>query len=176
MDAKTPGQLVTQLNTMRKKLAEIDDQWETYRSQWASYLDKATQMWVSHVEAFESGEAQFAERRKTAVTNLQTTRAALHDAHMRTMEMDGGEKVDYDMETAKAELDASMTVDEEQTMDTGLDQIKADLTGIVRQVRTTMQDRINKRDRSRSRGAEPAEVEVEILEPAEKKVRDSPKP
>ena len=101
MDAKTHGQLVTQLNNMRKKLAEIDEEWETYRSQWATYLDKASQMWVSHVEAFESGETQFAERRKLAVANMQTTRAALHEAHLRTMEMAGGEKSDFDLETPR---------------------------------------------------------------------------
>ena len=69
--------MVAQLNTMRKKLNQIDEEWEAYRTQWANYLDKATQMWMSHVESYEQGEIKFAERRSEALQNLKTTRAAL---------------------------------------------------------------------------------------------------
>ena len=105
--AKTHSQLVSQLNTMRKKLAEIDEQWESYRQQWADYLDKASQMWISHVEEFEQGETQFAERRGEALRNLQTTREALHDAHQRTMGQDV--LATNDIDSAQEALDATMT-------------------------------------------------------------------
>ena len=177
MDSKTHGQLVNQLNNMRKKLMEIDEQWETYRNQWASYLDKASQMWVSHVESFEDGETKFAERRRIALSNLQTTRAALHEAHLKTMELESGEKKEYDMENAKEALDESMKVDEEDLSDSRLGQIKDDLTGIVQKVKTTIEERISKRDRSRSRTrASAQEDDVEILEPVDKRPRDSPVP
>lgn len=171
VDAKTHSQLVSQLNTMRKKLNEIDEQWEAYRNQWANYLDKASQMWMSHVESFEDGEHKFAERRKEALQRLQATRSALHEAHQRTMEQDGLER--SDIENAKEALDASMSVDEQEDSESQLGQIKDDLTGIVRQVRSTIEERIRKRDRSNAREGPVDADEVEVVEPADKKQRDS---
>ena len=174
VDAKTHGQLVAQLNTTRKKLNQIDEEWEAYRTQWANYLDKATQMWMSHVESYETGETKFAERRSEALQNLKATRAALHDAHLRTMEQDvlGTSAI----ETAQAALDESMFVEEPAELGTGFTQIKQELTGVVQQVKNTIEARIRKRDRSQSRvteldTAEPQEVE--IIEPMDKKPRDS---
>ena len=63
-DAKSHKQLVDLLKAARKKLADLDEQWEAYRVQWATYIDKASQMWLSHVEAFEHGESKFAEKRQ----------------------------------------------------------------------------------------------------------------
>ena len=173
MDSKTHGQLVSALNNMRKKLNEIDEQWEAYRNQWANYLDKATQMWMSHVESFEHGELKFAERRKEALNNLKATRTALHEAHMRTMEQDVVERKDFDIENAKEALDASMSVDEPEDNSSSLGQIKDGLTGLVQQVKTTIEERIRKRDRSRSRTRAPVDDEVEIVEQPDKKHRDS---
>ena len=172
VDAKTHSQLVSQLNTTRKKLNEIDEQWEAYRNQWANYLDKASQMWMSHVESFEDGENKFATRRKEALQKLQATRSALHEAHQRTMEQDGGLER-HDIENAKEALDASMSVEEPEEAESQLVQIKEDLTGIVRQVRSTIEERIRKRDRSRPREASAEIEEVEVVEPADKKQRDS---
>jgi len=177
VDAKTHSQLVSQLNNMRKKLSEIDEQWESYRQQWADYLDKATQMWMSHVEEFEKGEARFAERRGEALRNLQTTREALHDAHQRTMGQDV--LASNDIDSAQEALDATMTVGENDStgMQTSFAQIKENLNGVVQQVRNTIEEKIKKRERSRSRGhqgdgsGDPPDVEV--VEPADKKVRDS---
>ena len=174
VDAKTHGQLVAQLNTMRKKLNQIDEEWEAYRTQWANYLDKATQMWMSHVESYEQGEIKFAERRSEALQNLKTTRAALHDAHLKTMEQDvlGTSAI----ETAQAALDESMFVEEPAEFGPGLTKIKEELTGVVQQVKNTIEDRIRKRDRSQTRaqGPEAAESqEVEVIEPADKRPRDS---
>ena len=153
------------------KLNEIDEQWEAYRNQWANYLDKASQMWMSHVESFEDGENKFAARRKEALQKLQSTRSALHEAHQRTMEQDGLER--HDIENAKEGLDASMSVEEQEESESQLVQIKEDLTGIVRQVRTTIEERIKKRERSRPREASADVEEVEVVEPADKKQRDS---
>ena len=172
VDAKTHSQLVSRLNTMRKKLNEIDEQWEAYRNQWANYLDEASQMWMSHVESFEDGENKFATRRKEALQKLQATRSALHEAHQRTMEQDGGLER-HDIENAKEALDASMSVEEPEEAESQLVQIKEDLTGIVRQVRSTIEERIRKRDRSRPREASAEIEEVEVVEPADKKQRDS---
>ena len=177
VDAKTHSQLVSQLNNMRKKLSEIDEQWESYRQQWADYLDKATQMWMSHVEEFEQGEAQFAERRGEALRNLQTTREALHDAHQRTMGQDV--LASNDIDSAQEALDATMTVGENDStgMQTSFAQIKENLNGVVQQVRSTIEEKIRKRDRSRSRGhhadGNGDHPDVEVVEPADKKVRDS---
>ena len=174
VDAKTHGQLVAQLNTMRKKLNQIDEEWEAYRTQWANYLDKATQMWMSHVESYEIGETKFAERRSEALQNLKTTRAALHEAHIKTMEQDvlGSSAI----ETAQAALDESMFVEEPAEIGPGLTQIKADLTGVVQQVKNTIEERIRKRDRSQPRATEPEAADpqdVEVIEPADKRPRDS---
>ena len=147
VDAKTHSQLVSQLNNTRKKLSEIDEQWEAYRQQWADYLDKATQMWMSHVEEFEQGELRFAERRGEALRNLQTTREALHDAHQRTMGQDVLESTE--IETAQEALDATMTVDENDAagVQTSFAQIKENLNGVVQQVRSTIEEKIKKRER-----------------------------
>ena len=106
VDAKSHSQLVSQLNNIRKKLMEIDEQWAAYRDQWAAYLDKATQMWMAHVEEFEQGELRFAEKRNEALHSLHSTRDALQDAHRRTMDQDV--LASNDIATAQEALDASM--------------------------------------------------------------------
>ena len=120
------------------------------------------------------GETKFAERRSEALQNLKATRAALHDAHLRTMEQDvlGTSAI----ETAQAALDESMFVEEPAELGTGFSQIKEELTGVVKQVKDTIEARIRKRDRSQSRATELNQAEpqeVEILEPLDKKPRDS---
>ena len=115
---------------MRKKLNQIDDEWEAYRTQWANYLDKATQIWMSHVESYEMGETKSAERRSEALQNLKTTRAALHEAHLKTMQQDAlGTSA---IETAQAALDDSMLVEESTEIGTGFTQIKEELTRVDR--------------------------------------------
>ena len=142
------------------------------------YLDKATQMWMSHVEEFEKGEAQFAERRGDALRNLQTTREALHDAHQRTMGQDV--LASNDIDSAQEALDATMTVGRETTPQ-GCRQAlpKSRRTSMVwcSRFAALSRRRSGKRDRSRSRGhhgdGDGDHPDVEVVEPADKKVRDS---
>jgi hypothetical protein len=62
-------------------------------------------------------------------------------------------------------------------MQTSFAQIKENLNGVVQQVRSTIEEKIRKRDPSRSRGHHGDGVghhpDVEVVEPADKKVRDS---
>eukprot|EP00435_Cladocopium_sp_Y103_P016809 s2841_g4.t1 len=170
VDSKSHKQLVDQLREARKKLSQLDDQWEAYRVQWANYIDKASQMWLSHVEAFETGEKKFAERRREAMSHLQQTRIALHDVHQRTMEDGlGGIEVEHVQEA----LDATMKMEEQEGPETtnSFDHIKAELTGVVQQVKSTIEEKLKKRERSQPPRGEVADVE--ILEPVNKQARDS---
>ena len=174
VDAKSHSQLVSQLNNIRKKLTEIDEQWAAYRDQWAAYLDKATQMWMAHVEEFEQGELRLAERRNEALHSLHSTRDALQDAHRRTMDQDVLES--NDIATAQEALDASMNIEEEDGLgvQSSFAQIKENLTGVVQQVKNTIEGKIKKRERALGGSAEAPDVE--IVEPADRKSRDSDQP
>jgi dihydrofolate reductase len=171
-DAKSHKQLVDMLKAARKKLAELDEQWEAYRVQWAAYIDKASQMWLSHVEAFEHGESKFAEKRQEAMQHLQQTRARLHDIHMRTME-EGNSLEGAQVETAQEPLDSTMKLEEQDgsEVESNFTQIKADLTGVVKQVKDTIEEKLTKRRRIAPR--QPEQDDVEILEPGDKRTRDS---
>jgi hypothetical protein len=50
-------------------------------------------------------------------------------------------------------------------------QIKENLTGVVKQVKSTIEDKIKKRERAPGGGADAPDVEV--VEPVDKKSRDS---
>lgn len=175
-DAKSHKQLIDQLKTARKRLSDLDEQWEAYRVQWASYIEKASQLWLSHVEDFETGETKFVEKRKDLLQHLQDTRLRLHEVHMRTMEQgsDGAEEGGADVATAQEALDAAMQFEEQETpvLDQDFAKIKKELTGVVKQVKDTIEDKLRGRDRSRSRSKKEPD-EVEILEPAPKRTRDS---
>lgn len=176
-DAKSHKQLIDQLKTVRKKLSDLDEQWEAYRIQWASYIEKASQLWLSHVEDFESGETKFTEKRKDMMQTLQETRHRLHEVHMRTMEQgtedgEGGP----DMEIAQEALDATKQLEEQGTpvLDSDFSQLKKELTGVVQHVKDTIEEKIRNRDRSRSRSKKEKEPDdVEIVEPQPKRSRDS---
>ena len=82
------------------------------------------------------------------------------------------------MLSAQAALDNAMNVEEQDLVASheNLAQAKEQLVGIVAQVKNTIEARIRKRDRSQTRvteldTAEPQEVE--IIEPMDKKPRDS---
>ena len=175
-DAKSHKQLIDQLKTARKRLSDLDEQWEAYRVQWASYIEKASQLWLSHLEDFETGETKFVEKRKDLLQHLQDTRLRLHEVHMRTMEQgsDGAEEGGADVATAQEALDATMQFEEQETpvLDQDFAKIKKELTGVVKQVKDTIEDKLRGRDRSRSRSKKEPD-EVEILEPAPKRTRDS---
>ena len=172
-DAKSHKQPIDQLKAARKKLADLDEQWEAYRVQWASYIEKASQLWLSHVEDFEAGETKFAEKRKETMSHLQDTRHRLHEVHMRTMEQ-GAEDGGTDMEVAQEALEATKQLEEQETpgLDSDFSQIKKELTGVVKQVKDTIEEKLRGRDRSRSRSKKEPE-DVEILEPMPKRSRDS---
>jgi hypothetical protein len=172
-DAKSHKQLIDQLKTARKKLSDLDEQWEAYRVQWASYIEKASQLWLSHVEDFETGETKFVEKRKEMLQHLQDTRLRLHEVHMRAMEQ-GTEDGGADVATAQEALDSTMQFEEQETpaLDQDFAQIKKELTGVVKQVKDTIEDKIRGRDRSRSRSKKEPD-EVEVIEPMPKRSRDS---
>ena len=169
-DAKSHRQLVDLLKAARKKLADLDEQWEAYRVQWATYIDKASQMWLSHVEAFEHGESKFAEKRQEALQHLQQTRARLHETHMRTME-EGSSLEGAQVETAQEALDATMKLFDEpdgSEVESNFAQLKAELTGVVKQVKDTIEEKSSKRHRLTP--PRPADQEdVEIVEPGDKR-------
>ena len=172
-DAKSHKQLVDLLKAARKKLADLDEQWEAYRVQWAAYIDKASQMWLSHVESFEHGEGKFAEKRQEALQHLQQTRARLHEIHMRTME-EGSSLEGAQVENAQEALDATMKLDEQDgsEVESNFTQLKADLTGVVKQVKDTIEEKLSKRRRLTP--PRPADLEdVEVVEPGDKRTRDS---
>ena len=172
-DAKSHKQLVDLLKAARKKLADLDEQWEAYRVQWAAYIDKASQMWLSHVESFEHGESKFAEKRQEALQHLQQTRARLHEIHMRTME-EGSSLEGAQVENAQEALDATMKLDEQDgsEVESNFTQLKADLTGVVKQVKDTIEEKLSKRRRLAP--PRPADLEdVEVVEPGDKRTRDS---
>ena len=172
-DAKSHKQLVGLLKAARKKLADLDEQWEAYRVQWAAYIDKASQMWLSHVESFEHGEGKFAEKRQEALQHLQQTRARLHEIHMRTME-EGSSLEGAQVENAQEALDATMKLDEQDgsEVESNFTQLKADLTGVVKQVKDTIEEKLSKRRRLTP--PRPADLEdVEVVEPGDKRTRDS---
>eukprot|EP00435_Cladocopium_sp_Y103_P015830 s1892_g3.t3 len=122
-DSRSHKQLVDQLRDARKKLTQLDEQWEAYRVQWANYIDKASQMWLSHVETYEEGENKFAEKRREALQHVQQTRTRLHEVHQRTME--DGNVGGVEAETAQEALDAAMTLDEtDPGFESGFSQIK----------------------------------------------------
>ena len=156
-----------------QKLADLDEQWEAYRVQWAAYIDKASQMWLSHVESFEHGEGKFAEKRQEALQHLQQTRARLHEIHMRTME-EGSSLEGAQVENAQEALDATMKLDEQDgsEVESNFTQLKADLTGVVKQVKDTIEEKLSKRRRLTP--PRPADLEdVEVVEPGDKRTRDS---
>eukprot|EP00435_Cladocopium_sp_Y103_P007020 s3230_g2.t1 len=171
-DTKSHSKLISQLNAARKKLSALDEEWEAYRFQWAGYLDKATQMWISHVEAYENGETKFAEKRKEALQVVQHTRVLLHEAHLRTMEHEGAIGRS-EIESAQEALDATMKVEEAEDPATqnNLAQIKAELTGVVRQVKDTIEAKLKKRDRSTPSKEADAD-EVEVVEPQDKRLKE----
>ena len=172
-DAKSHKQLVDLLQAARKKLADLDEQWEAYRVQWAAYIDKASRMWLSHVESFEHGESKFAEKRQEALQHLQQTQARLHEIHMRTME-EGSSLEGAQVETAQEALDATMKLDEPDgsEVESNFTQLKADLTGVVTQVKDTIEEKLSKRRRLAP--PRPADSEdVEVVEPGDKRTRDS---
>lgn len=173
-DAKTYKQLIDQLKTARRKLSELDQQWEQYRVQWASYMEKASQLWLTQVEDFEAGENRFTEKRKETLLHLQQTRQRLHDVHKRTMES-GLDMGTADVEKAQEAMDDTMQIEtqDDPSTDTNLTQLKDGLTGVVKQVKTTIEARLKKRERSVPRTPDDA---VEVVEPADKRNRDSTEP
>ena len=81
---------------------------------------------------------------------------------MRTME-EGSSLEGAQVETAQEALDATMKLDEPDgsEVESNFAQLKAELTGVVKQVKDTIEDKIKGRDRSRSRSKkEPDDVEV----------------
>ena len=88
-DAKSYKQLIYLLTQARKKLSDIEEQWDAFRSQWTAYLDTATKMWTSHIDSYEEGETKFSQKRKEAAEHLQQVRTQLHEIHVRTMSVEG---------------------------------------------------------------------------------------
>ena len=174
-DAKSYKQLIYMLTQARKKLSDIEDQWDTFRTQWSAYLDNATKMWTAHIDSYEEGETKFYEKRKEAAQYLQQVRAQLHDIHVRTMAVEGGTVPTGELQEGQTALDATMTIMDmdDATPQPQLDQLKTDLKGVVQKVKDTIEEKMHKRPlASRSGDGE----DVQIVEPADKKQRDSNMP
>eukprot|EP00435_Cladocopium_sp_Y103_P064835 s146_g26.t1 len=157
-EAKSYHQLVSATKTAKKKLLDLEEQWEAFRTQWTQYLDKATKMWIAHIDSYEEGEKKFAEKHREAAEYLQQVCGQLHAIHIRTMEgtLSAGE-----LQEGQTALDASMQIEE---MDDAINQphliqLKTDLKGVVQKVRDTIDKKITKRSLS-TRQAEGDEVEV----------------
>lgn len=170
-DAKSYRHQVSLLDKARKKLSDIEEQWEAFRTQWTSYLDNATKMWTAHIESYEEGEHKFSQKRKEAAVHLQQVRTQLHEIHMRTMAAEGAVP-QGELQEGQTALDATMSIAE---MDDVADQpqfsqLKSDLRGVVQRVKDTIEEKMTKRSVA-TRMAEGDEIE--IVEPADKKQRDS---
>ena len=92
---------------------------------------------------------------------------------MRTMEQ-GTAQGSAEVANAQEALDATMQIEEQEhpMEDTNFAQIRQELTGVVQQVKSTIEDRIKKRDRSRSRARKEADA-VETVEIQEKEPQNS---
>ena len=165
-DSKNYKQLVGLLEKARKKLSDIEEQWETFRNQWATYLDNAQKMWISHIDSYEEGETKFAQKRREAAETVQQVRAQLHDVHVRTMALEGVSQ--GELQEGQSALDATMIIED---LDDVIDppqfaQLRDDLKGVVQRVKDSIEEKMTKRTLSvRERDGE----DVQILEPADKK-------
>ena len=165
-DSKSYKQLVGLLEKARKKLSDIEEQWETFRNQWATYLDNAQKMWISHIDSYEEGETKFSQKRREAAEHVQQVRAQLHDVHVRTMAQEGVSQ--GELQEGQSALDATMVIED---LDDAIDppqfaELRDELKGVVQRVKTSIEEKMTKRTfAARDKDAE----EVEILEPADKK-------
>ena len=170
-DAKSYKNLVGLLEKARKKLNDIEEQWETFRGQWSNYLDSATKMWTAHIDSYEEGELKFAEKRKEAALYLQYIRTNLHEIHVKTMSSEGfvppGE-----LQEGQTALDATMGITEAASVvdQPQFGQLKTELTGVVQRVKNTIEEKMSKRSHKETdQGGD----EVQVLEPVDKRPRDS---
>eukprot|EP00435_Cladocopium_sp_Y103_P045276 s1980_g12.t6 len=169
-DAKSYHQLVSSVKTAKKRLLDIEEQWEAFRSQWTQYLDKATKMWTAHIDSYEEGENKFAEKRQEAADHLQQVRGQLHAIHVRTME---GTVTKGELQEGQTALDATMLIEEMDNVaaQPQFCQLKTDLKGAVQRVCETIEEKMGKRSMtSRSHDGDMIDLENQ---PAEKKQRDS---
>lgn len=167
-DAKSYKQLIYLLTQARKKLSDIEEQWDSFRAQWTGYLDTATKMRTSHIDSYEEGETKFSQKRKEAAEHLQQVRTQLHEIHIRTMSLEGsvpqGELQEGQTALDDTMIIADMDVISEQPQ---FQQLKTELHGAVQKVRETIEEKMAKRRRISERT--PGD-EVEILEPRESQV------
>lgn len=166
-DAKSYKQLIYLLTQARKKLSDIEEQWDSFRAQWTGYLDTATKMWTSHIDSYEEGETKFSQKRKEAAEHLQQVRTQLHEIHIRTMSLEGSVPQGQ-LQEGQTALDdtmiiADMDVISEQPQ---FKQLKSELHGAVQKVRETIEEKMAKRRRISEKTGE----EVELVEPRDSHV------
>ena len=170
-DARSYKQLIYLLTQARKKLSDIEEQWDSFRSQWSEYLDSATKMWTAHIDSYEEGEQKFSEKRREAALYLQYIRTQLHDVHVKTMSVEGtipsGE-----LQEGQTVLDVTMTITdvEDSIAEPQLAQLKTDLKGVVQKVKDTIEEKMTKRSLA-ARASDGDDVKV--IKPVDKKQRDS---
>ena len=173
-DAKSYKQLIYLLTQARKRLADIEEQWDAFRTQWTTYLDTATKMWTAHIESYEEGETKFSQKRKEAAIHLQQVRTQLHEIHVRTMSAEGAVP-SGELQEGQTALDATMTISdmdivEEQPQ---FSQLKTELQGAVQKVRETIGEKLAKRRRI---SEEKPGDDVQIVETPDAHQRESTKP
>ena len=76
-DAKSYRQLVGLLDKARKKLSDVEEQWENFRAQWANYLDNATKMSTAHRLLRRRREQICPETSRSRSTPFQQVRTQL---------------------------------------------------------------------------------------------------
>eukprot|EP00435_Cladocopium_sp_Y103_P073707 s369_g44.t1 len=168
-DAKSYHQLVSSVKAAKKKLLDVEEQWEAFRTQWTQYLDKATKMWTAHIDSYEEGENKFAEKRKEAAAHLQQIRGQLHDIHIRTME---GTVTKVELQEGQTALDTTMQIEDMDnvTEQPQFGQLKTDLKGVVQKVKESIEEKMTKR----SLAAREADGdEIEIVDAETKRPRES---
>ena len=106
---KSYRDLITALGNARKSLADIDQEWTDYRTQWANYMDTLSRTWVEQAESFEKGEEAFTLKRQETVEKIQELRARLNTIHQKTMHSG----LDAQNDTAEAAEEIAQTEDME---------------------------------------------------------------
>lgn len=158
--------LITALGSARKLLADLDQEWEDFRSQWANYMDLVSKTWIEQAESFEKGEETFAARRKEAVERIQELRTKLNVMHQKTMKT---EQSPDDTVQAEAEIaqTAHMEVGENAVESERIEKMKVNMTSAVRALKESIEARTRHRSRS-ARRKDGEETDCEIIEPEPK--------
>ena len=164
--------LITALGSARKHLADLDQEWEDFRSQWSNYMDLVSKTWIEQAESFEKGEEAFASKRKEAIERIQELRTKLNVMHQKTMKT---ETIADETEQAEAEMaqTAEMENDEQAAEAARIESLKLKMTGAVQVLKESINARVRPRSRS-ARRKDGDEDDCQIVEPPPKHTKTQP--